>query len=181
MQFRSYALGAGTLTLVATMIAWTSPAEAAGTTTTFTVTAGALSISAPASVALGSVAAGSSLSQSMGAVTVTDARGALDASWTASVVSSDFTTGGGTPAETVPAGDVSYWSGLATTTSGLGAPVPGQATALLAVPIASATTAFAHPVAVGNNSSTWSPTLVIAVPAAAVAGTYTGTVTHSVS
>jgi hypothetical protein len=51
----------------------------------------------------------------------------------------------------------------------------------MAVAIDAPQTAFSHPVATGNNSSTWAPTLVIAAPAAAVAGVYTGTVTHSVS
>ena len=34
---------------------------------------------------------------------------------------------------------------------------------------------------VGNNTATWDPTLAVAVPAAAVGGAYTGTLTHSVS
>ncbi|MEU6410670.1 hypothetical protein [Microbispora sp. NPDC046933] len=33
----------------------------------------------------------------------------------------------------------------------------------------------------GDNSATWDPTIVITVPAQAVAGTYTGTVNHSVA
>ena len=33
----------------------------------------------------------------------------------------------------------------------------------------------------GSNSASWNPTLVVNVPAAAVAGTYSGTVTHSVA
>jgi hypothetical protein len=36
-------------------------------------------------------------------------------------------------------------------------------------------------VAVGNNSVTWNPTVLITLPAQAVAGKYTGTITHSVS
>jgi hypothetical protein len=35
----------------------------------------------------------------MGPVTVTDARGSLTATWTATVSSTDYTTGGGTPAK----------------------------------------------------------------------------------
>src|SRR5690242_11449992 len=71
-------------------------AEAADTTTTFTLTGGALSISAPASKALGSAATGSSvITAQLGTTTVTDARGALLGSWTSSVTSTDYTTGAG--------------------------------------------------------------------------------------
>jgi hypothetical protein len=34
---------------------------------------------------------------------------------------------------------------------------------------------------VGNNTTTWNPTLIVTIPSTAVAGTYTGTVTHSVA
>jgi hypothetical protein len=33
----------------------------------------------------------------------------------------------------------------------------------------------------GNNFATWNPTVSITLPAQAVAGTYSGTITHSVS
>jgi hypothetical protein len=82
---------------------------------TFTVTAGALNITVPASVNLGSGAAATSLTGQMGPVTVTDR------------------------------------------------------------------TAFTLTLGVGNNSFTWNPSLIVAIPAAAVAGLYTGTVTHSVA
>jgi hypothetical protein len=42
-------------------------------------------------------------------------------------------------------------------------------------------TAFTLTAGTGNNTATWNPTLVVALPAAAVVGTYTGTVTHSVA
>jgi hypothetical protein len=32
---------------------------------------------------------------------------------------------------------------------------------------------------VGDNSASWNPTFIVSLPAAAVVGTYTGTVTHS--
>jgi hypothetical protein len=34
---------------------------------------------------------------------------------------------------------------------------------------------------VGDNTASWNPTVAINVPASAVGGTYTGTLTHSVS
>ncbi|WJK42161.1 hypothetical protein O7608_07170 [Solwaraspora sp. WMMA2056] len=42
-------------------------------------------------------------------------------------------------------------------------------------------TAFSHDGGTGNNSATWNPTLDVNVPLANIAGTYTGTVTHSVA
>jgi hypothetical protein len=150
------------------------------TTTTVAVSGGALSISVPASANLGTVGAGANASGQLGAVTVTDARGLLTASWTASVTSTAFKTGGGTAAETIAAANVNYWSGPATATTGVGVFTPGQLTALLAQPLGSSKTAFTLTLGVGNDSATWNPTLVVNVPASAVAGTYTGTVTHSV-
>ena len=41
-------------------------------------------------------------------------------------------------------------------------------------------TAFSH-TGTGSNSATFAPTMIFAVPAPAVAGTYTGTVTHSLA
>jgi hypothetical protein len=153
-----------------------TPAGAANTGTTFTITGGALSVSAPTSADLGSVAVGSlAISKKLGDVTVTDERGALTAAWTATVASTDFTTGTKTAAETVPAANVLYTPGLPTAQSpatGVFLPTPGA----LGLPLPVYTG-----VAVGNNSVTWNPTVTITLPAQAVAGTYTGTITHSVS
>ena len=62
------------------------------------------------------------------------------------MTSTDFTSGGGGTGLTIPAGDVDYWSGAATATTGDGTFTPGQATALLAVPLDNTTpiTAFSH-------------------------------------
>ena len=157
-------------------------ASAGDTTTTFTLAAGVLSISNPTSADLGSAATGSAtLSASLGAVSVTDTRGALLGSWTASAVSTAFTTGGGTANETVPAADIAYASLLATSTTGVGEFTPGQATVLLAQSLDVTRTAYSGTALVGNNSATWNPTIVVTIPAAAVAGVYTGTITHSVA
>jgi hypothetical protein len=161
-----------------------TPAQAADTTTTFTLTAaGGLSISAPASKSLsaGTATNAGSLTSALGGVTATDLRGALGASWTATVSSTDFTTGGATAAETIPKADVSYWSGAATGSTGTAVTTPGQLTALLAAAMSTSRTAFSAAATVGNNSSTWNPTLVVTIPSAAVVGTYTGTVTHSLA
>lgn len=177
------ALGAAVVT-GATVLSTATGAQAAttaGTTTTFSVNGGALAITAPASTNVGSGAAGASITAALGAVTVTDARGLLTASWTASASTTSFTTGGGTPAETVGATEVSYWSGPATANTGIGVLTPGQLTALLAQSLGTSKTAFTLTLGVGNNSVTWNPTVIVAVPSAAIAGTYTGTITHSVA
>ncbi len=99
------------------------------------------------------------------------------------MTSTNYTTGAAGAAETIPASAVNYWSGPATANSGVGVVVPGQANAAAAQPLSTsaALTAFSKAVGVGNNSTSWNPTLIVNVPAAAVAGTYTGTVTHSVA
>ncbi|MEQ4302717.1 hypothetical protein ABNF97_15175 [Plantactinospora sp. B6F1] len=163
-----------------------APAVAAPTdttTVTFDVTAGTLDIDAPTSADLGSGAPGTTIDGSLGAVTVTDARASGDASWAASVTSSVFTTGTGTPSQTILASEVEYWSGSLITSTGNGTFNPGQATSDDAVPLDTVTpvVAFTHVGGTGNNSATWNPGLSINVPLDAEAGTYTGTVTHSVA
>jgi len=161
----------------------TAPAHAApvDTTTTFNVSGGALGITVPSTASLGAGAPGTSISAQLGAVQVTDGRALLTAGWTASVSSTSFTTGGATTAETVPSTAVSYWSGTATASTGVGVFTPGQATAALAQTLNVSRTAFTLTAGTGNNTATWNPTLVVALPAAAVVGTYTGTVAHSVA
>jgi hypothetical protein len=121
------------------------------TTVTFAVTSGALTMTAPSAANLGSGAPGSTISGALGSVSVSDNRALLSASWTVTASASNFTTGTGTPAETIPAGDVSYAPGV-TGSSGS-----------------------------GDNSASWDPTISVAVPVAAVNGTYTGVISHSVS
>ncbi|WP_206671123.1 hypothetical protein [Streptomyces sp. CB01881] len=162
-------------------VAGVASAAPGDTTVTFSVSGGALSVSVPTSAGLGSALPGNSVSGQLGNVTVTDSRALLSAAWTASVVSTSFTTGAGTPAETIPASAVSYWSGTATATTGTGTFTPGQATAGQAQTLGTSRTAYTLSAGVGNNSATWNPTLVVAIPAGAVNGTYTGTVTHSVA
>jgi hypothetical protein len=145
------------------------------TTVTFAVTSGALTMTAPASVSLGSGAPDTTISGALGTVTVTDARALLAAAWTAVASSTAFVTGGSTTAETIPAADVGYAPGTPTTT--------GVVTNVTGLPITLSGTP--QPVVtltgVGNNTASWNPALAVAVPAAAVVGTYTATLTQSVS
>jgi hypothetical protein len=149
-----------------------------------TAAAPGLAISVPASSTLGTVAAsGSTLSAVLGDVTVTTSSAIIsDATWTATVSASAFTTGGRTAAETIPAANVSYLAGAATVKTGLAANacVPGQ---VAAVPIGTAQTAYSCSglALLSSTRLTWRPTVTITLPASVVAGTYSGTITHSVA
>ena len=141
----------------------------------------AVSISAPTSATLGSAATGSStLSAQLGTITVT-ATGVVAPSFVSTVSASNFTTGSQTANETVAKSAISYWSGPATSTSGLATTTPGQLTAAQAVSLSMSRTAFSGTGLLLSISASWNPTIVVNVPATAVAGTYSGTITHSVA
>jgi uncharacterized repeat protein (TIGR01451 family) len=151
----------------------TTNAQCAVTTA---VISGPLSMTAPATAALGSGAPGTTISSSLGTVQVADGRG-FGADWAASVSSSDFTTGVGGPAQTIPAGDALYViPGLATAVGPATFGFTPQ-TALSANPqdIVNATNAD------GNTAVTWNPVIDVTIPGGATAGTYTGTIVHSVT
>ena len=185
MRITRFRLLVGLAALVATAAGLAPPAQAAttgNTTTTFTLTAGSLAITVPASTDLGSVATGTATtSAQLGSVSVSDGRGALNGSWTTSVSSSDFTTGGATAEETIAKASADYWSGAATSTSGSASFTPGQANAGAKQTLGSSRTAFSAASVIGNNTAAWNPTVIINIPSAAVAGAYSGTVTHSVA
>ena len=161
-----------------------APAAAAptdGSTVTFEIVAGTMDIDAPATADMGTGAAGGDVSGQLGPVTATDGRASADASWVATVTSTDFQTGGGTPSETILASEINYWSGPATATTGTGTFTPGQAAADDAEPLDNVigVVAFTHTGGTGNNTATWNPTLTVNAPLDSEAGIYTGTVTHS--
>lgn len=160
------------------------PAMAApgDTATTFELTGGSLAVSAPATAEIDAVATGIlSAGESLGNVTVTDARGALlAAGWSVQVASSDFITGSAVPGSanlaerTIAKDNVSYSPGLPTVATGVAVRLPGAPGALASSRVAMATTGI-----VGNNVTTWAPTITIDIPADSVAGTYSGVITHS--
>ena len=157
------------------------PAAAAAsdgpTTTSFTVDGGSLTISTPDSAVLGLVNVGTStVTGQLGLITVDDERALAAGSWTASVSSTHYITGGGSPAETIPAADASYTAGAAVSTSGTGTFTPGTGGALGVIE-----PAFLATATTGATTASWNPTITITLPAAVVAGTYTGTITHSVA
>ena len=156
-------------------------AQAEDTETTFVLTAaGGLSISVPVATELsaGTATNAGTLSAQLGAVQVTDNRGALLGSWTASVTATDFTTGTATADETIPSANISYLSGAATAVTGVAVFTPGQ---VVPEALSAPRTAYAATATVGNNSATWNPTITITVPSDAVVGTYEGTITHSLA
>lgn len=148
----------------------------AGTPSSFLLTSGSLTISQPASASIGSAAVGStSLTGKLGTVTVTDGRGLLTASWTATVTATNFTTGGGSTYETVTSANISYSAGVATSITGVGTFTPGTLASL-----ASSGTAGIWAGA-GSNSVSWNPSITFTLSASQIAGTYSGTITHSVA
>ena len=151
-----------------------SAATSAATTLTFTMAAGAIAITAPASAtllpALVHTGAVQTVSAPIGTVVVTDHQG-TDTGWTASASATDFTSG----ANTIPVADASYTPTTATVT--------GTATVAAATLAALSTTATAVQTATavaGDNTATWNPTIALSVPADTVPGTYTSTLTQSV-
>jgi hypothetical protein len=145
------------------------------TTVTFTVTVGALSMTAPATADLGSGAPDTTITGALGTVAVTDDRALLGATWTATASATDWTTGGGTAAETIPATDVGYAPGAITTTPATGL-ATGTAITLAGTPAPVVTLATN-----GDNTAAWDPAIAVAVPVTATGGVYTSTLTQSVS
>ncbi|MGW7449366.1 hypothetical protein [Kitasatospora sp. NPDC054795] len=150
------------------------PAIAEGdpsTTVTFTVTSGALSMSVPASASLGSGAPGTTISAPIGPCTVVDDRALLSASWTVTAAETDFANG----SSTIPATDATYSPGTVTTTGVI------TVTTTNVTLSNSAQTVVTGTAGVGDSTASWNPTVAVNVPASAVGGAYTGTLTQSVA
>jgi hypothetical protein len=178
------AMPAGAATSVrAETMARTSGSPTGTTPVTFTVsTTGTLNITVPAGpVSLGTGPVSSTIGPTaLGAVTVTDYRATNPSNWTASVSSTLFTNGTG---DTIPVSAASYLisSVVADTVSNLPLATGIVNSAASAIPLATTpTTVVTETLADGDNAATWNPTIAIAVPALAVTGNYTGTITHSV-
>lgn len=145
-------------------------ATAADTTTTFSITGGDLTLTAAPTANLGSAGTGaSSISGSLGSVGVTDARGGT-VGWTATAVSTVFSEGLG-PDST----GVTYTTGTVGSTGTV--TVAGSTNQA----VNTAATVVTASGVTGNNTASWTPQLTVALPSNALAGSYTGTVTTSVS
>lgn len=149
--------------------------------TSVTIAAGTLAMTVPASAALPSTAPGAVASAQLGTVAVTDNRGTNGASWTVTMTVTAFKTGAGTGPETIPASQVTYWSGPATATTGTGTFTPGQANAAAAVNLTGRGPRSASPPAAPSARRRGTPRWQSPCPRRAVAGTYIATITHSVA
>jgi hypothetical protein len=161
--------------VLAAGVVWVSAPRAfandPSTTITFTVTSGALTLTVPASTNLGSGAPGTIIGSPLGPSTVTDDRALASASWTVTAAQTDFANG----ASTIPATGATYTVGTVTTTGTITV-TPTNVTLSN-----SAQTVVTGTAGVGDNTASWDPTVAVNVPAAAVGGLYTGTLTQSVS
>jgi hypothetical protein len=149
------------------------------TIVTFTIAGEGLTITAPESAALPNRTIGAAnTSGQLGNVRVDDRRGNLLAGWTATVSSTNFVTGGGVAAsgEVIDNADITYAPGLGTPT-GVIVPAPSILPGNLDAP----RTAMTATGGVGITAVTWNPTLTVTIGDDNTAGTYTATVTHSVT
>ena len=140
-----------------------------------------LAVAAPASVDLGSGPAGTTFTARLSPVTVT--AGAGVSQWTATVgLSSGFRVTQSGQTWDLPDSRVEYSSGTATGGSvSLSLCLPGQAAG--SQTLAQTRTAYRCTGVVSLTSWTvsWRPTLTVRTEATDPAGTYTGTLTHSVA
>ena len=137
---------------------------------------GGLSINVPEAGNLGSLASPDTVTATTGqldTVTVTDTRrGTLVRGWTAFAISTDLLTG----TDSLTASTIGYSAGTPTIVSGIAGVTENTKWSLLtttAVNTANTTT--------GNHVVSWRPTITITLKNQQVAGTYVGTMTHSVA
>jgi hypothetical protein len=153
------------------VVAAALPASALDTATTFSLTGGDLTLSVGATATLtdeASAVAANTITGTLGTVAVTDERGGIEG-WVASAASTTFTGSGLSVSD-----GVAYTNGAVTET-GTNSVAAADAASLTttATPVATATLVS------GNNTASWNPTLDVSMPAGALAGDYSGTVTTS--
>ncbi|MEU6216285.1 hypothetical protein ABZ845_01985 [Streptomyces sp. NPDC047022] len=168
--------------MLCTVAALASPAPASadtsgGTPVTLTVAGqGTLGITVPTgTTSLGTTASSDSpqqISGQLGNVTVSDLRSGT-AGWTVTANAVDF-TGPQNISVSAP-GSSSYAPGTVTTTGTV------TATATNLSPLYPPGAVVTATGVSGNNTASWNPTISVTVPANALAGTYSSTVTHSVA
>ena len=177
---RTVALATTVLSTAALGAVGLSPADAAttgNTDVTFAITAGSgLAVTAPTSATMTDKTAGStSTSGTLTGMRVTDGRGALVATWTATVTSTDFVNQTDN-SQTIPKANLTYTvlptDITATVATGVPAFVPGV------FGVSSPKITYAG---VGSSDVTWNAGLGLVIPATAPVGTYKATITHSVS
>ena len=158
----------------------------ASTGTSFTLAGGTLSIAEPASANLGSAtlsAAGTTVTGHLGTTTITDNRGSV-AGWTVAVATTNFTDGATPTPHTVAANKLKAFIATGdgpTVTSGVAVPTTPYPSAATALTLSTAPQTFLTATTTGSNVVTYNPTFSVTVDSTAIAGTYTGTVTQTVS
>jgi hypothetical protein len=162
------------------------PAQAGDTDVTFTLTGGDLTITTPTAAATLSAGAlsvtGTSVTGALGDTTVTDERGSLLQNVTVTMASSAFTNDPNPdPAVTgdeyvIPASAATGYSGVATP-SGTAIPVPTT----VGMALGGSGSAILTMESSGSGGAIYNPTVSVAVPAGAIAGTYEGVITQTVA
>lgn len=168
---RTSVISAAALALIGGMAL---PASAADTDATVQIEGGSFNLVAPGSFDLGKVVPGQTVQGDLTGMSVTDER-AGEAGWVSSVSVSNF-TGTTNPAEIIPATNVNYVTGDATTSGLVTVTSAGTVTGFPALQTAQTASAV-H----GNNTATWNATIEVTAPASAVADTYTATIVHSLA
>jgi hypothetical protein len=136
------------------------------------VPTGALSISVPTSYQIPDSIDGITASGFLGTVTVADSRsGGSAISWIVSVSSTPFTNQTG---DLIPASSIAYSITQLQTTGGIVPTTTNRESLTSSLPILSVNGAG------GVNSATWLAQIVVTIPLNQAAGSYSGTLTHSV-
>jgi hypothetical protein len=130
---------------------------------------------------------GTSVSGSLHPTTITDTRGTLLAPWTVTVSSTGFTGSGTAAGQTFAPGNATMYLDAVSTLANVvalatGGLIPTSA-ALQVTPVtlSSGGGTLLAGTTTGSGNITYTPDININIPAATVAGTYTGAVTQTVS
>jgi hypothetical protein len=162
----------------------------ASTNVTFSVTGNGLTLSVPtnpgvtlpaATLALGAA----SVSGPLNTTTVSDLRGVIGATWSVGVTGSGFAGSGTAAGFTIPAGNASMWLTATDIASGasLGEVLNVANTATQATPasVGGAASLVAGTTGLNTGSMTYTPQISVSIPTNAPAGSYSGSVTQTVS
>ncbi|MDX6286298.1 MAG: hypothetical protein QOG53_1783 [Frankiales bacterium] len=164
----------------------------ASTNVTFTLGGSGLALSVPSNtdVDLGSATSnvlGTTVSGALHSTTVTDTRGQLAAAWTVTVASTGFTGSGTAAGQSLAAGQAGMYLDAVTTLANAvalatGGLIPTSITTLATpVTLSSAGGTLMAGTTTGSGSITYTPGIKVTIPASAIAGTYSGAVTQTVS
>lgn len=163
------------------------PAHASNTTATFTVQAGALSLSTDTTAKnLGTAAAsatGTSVSAALAQVTVTDTRASL-AGWNTQVSTTNWVDNNGTPADTsddktVAANKGTMWTTAPAIASGVVVPTTTYLSQATPLTLSTTPANFVTATATGSNSVTYTPSIAVTIDSTVLTGTYSATITQT--